>query len=77
MILGRVVKAGSDAVQVGEFGSIERMHGARPPGARGALHGVPEDTYVYDAWFDAEGKTGVAVGQRSRARATAARTGSR
>ena len=47
---------------VGEFGTIERMHGGHPPGARGALHGVPEDTYVYDAWFDAEGKTGIAVG---------------
>ncbi|HKC50190.1 MAG TPA: hypothetical protein VKF60_05305, partial [Myxococcota bacterium] len=32
------------------------------PGTRGTLSGVPIDTYVYGAWFDADGKTGVAVG---------------
>jgi photosystem II stability/assembly factor-like uncharacterized protein len=62
VILGRLVRAGPDAVGVGEFGTIERLRGARPPGARGVLSGVPVDTYVYDAWFDADGKTGVAVG---------------
>ena len=62
IILGRIARADGDAVVVGEFGTIERMHAGHPPGTRGALHGVPEDTYVYDAWFDAEGKTGIAVG---------------
>jgi photosystem II stability/assembly factor-like uncharacterized protein len=62
IILGRIVRADGDAVVVGEFGSIERMRGGQPPGKRGVLHGVPEDTYVYDAWLDDEGKTGIAVG---------------
>ncbi|HTO05498.1 MAG TPA: YCF48-related protein [Myxococcota bacterium] len=63
VILGRLVRAGaSDAVGVGEFGTIERLHGAKPPATRGSLSGVPEDTYVYDAWLDADGKTGIAVG---------------
>ncbi|MFI5316136.1 MAG: WD40/YVTN/BNR-like repeat-containing protein [Myxococcota bacterium] len=62
VILGRLTRAGADAVGVGEFGTIERLSAGLPPGARGALHGVPGDTYVYDAWFDADGKTGVAVG---------------
>ena len=62
VILGRLVRAGPDAVGVGEFGTIERLHAALPPGKRGTLSGVPVDTYVYDAWFDDEGKTGVAVG---------------
>jgi photosystem II stability/assembly factor-like uncharacterized protein len=62
VILGRLVRAGTDAVGVGEFGTIERLRGGLPPGKRGALAGVPEDTYVYDAWFDESGVTGVAVG---------------
>src|SRR5262249_4234477 len=62
VILGRLVRADGDAVVVGEFGTLERRPKGHPPGTRGALHGVPEDTYVYDAWFDAEGKTGIAVG---------------
>ncbi|HTO53465.1 MAG TPA: YCF48-related protein [Myxococcota bacterium] len=63
VILGRLVRAGAaDAVGVGEFGTIERLKNLEPPGARGVLNGVPEDTYVYDAWLDADGKTGVAVG---------------
>ncbi len=62
VILGRVVKADGDAVLVGEFGSIERLRDGHPPGARGALHGVPEDTYVYDAWFETDGGIGIAVG---------------
>jgi len=62
VILGRLVRAGPDAVGVGEFGTIERLPGGRPPGVRGVLSGVPVDTYVYDAWFDADGKIGVAVG---------------
>jgi len=62
VILGRLVRAGPDAVGVGEFGTIERLRAGLPPGARGTLSGVPIDTYVYGAWFDADGKTGVAVG---------------
>jgi len=63
VILGRLVRAGAtDAVGVGEFGTIERLRAGLPPGTRGALSGVPEDTYVYDAWFDADGTTGIAVG---------------
>ncbi len=62
VILGRVTRAGSDAVVAGEFGSIERMADAVPPGRRGKLFGVPEDLYVFDVWLDAEGVSGVAVG---------------
>jgi len=62
VILGRMAPVESDAVVVGEFGTIERLPAGIPPGKRGVLHGVPEDTYVYDAWFDASGKVGVAVG---------------
>lgn len=62
VILGRLVRAGADAVGVGEFGTIERLRGGLPPGTRGVLSGVPIDTYVYDAWFDADGKVGLAVG---------------
>ncbi len=62
VILGRLVRAGDDAVGVGEFGTIERLRGAQPPGVRATLSGVPIDTYVYDAWFDAKGEVGVAVG---------------
>jgi photosystem II stability/assembly factor-like uncharacterized protein len=62
VILGRLVRAGIDAVGVGEFGTIERLRGGQPPGVRGSLAGVPEDTYVYDAWFDESGVTGIAVG---------------
>ena len=62
VILGRIAPAAGDAVVVGEFGTIERMRAGHPPGARGVLHGVPEDTYVYDAWFAADGVTGIAVG---------------
>jgi photosystem II stability/assembly factor-like uncharacterized protein len=62
VILGHVVQAGADASVVGEFGTIERVHGMVLPGVRGKLEGVPDDAYIFDAWFDAEGKTGVAVG---------------
>jgi len=62
VILGRLAPVESDAVVVGEFGTIERLPAGIPPGKRGVLHGVPDDTYVYDSWFDASGKVGVAVG---------------
>jgi photosystem II stability/assembly factor-like uncharacterized protein len=63
VILGRLTRAGpTDAIGVGEFGTIERLAKGVPPAVRGKLSGVPEDTYVYDAWMDAEGKVGVAVG---------------
>jgi photosystem II stability/assembly factor-like uncharacterized protein len=62
VILGRLVRAGPDAVGVGEFGTIERLRAGLPPGKRGALSDVPIDTYVYDAWFDGDGTIGVAVG---------------
>ncbi|HXZ85361.1 MAG TPA: hypothetical protein VEI82_07715 [Myxococcota bacterium] len=62
VILGRIARADSDGVMVGEFGTIERLPAGMPPGKRGVLHGVPEDTYVYDAWFDPSGKIGIAVG---------------
>jgi photosystem II stability/assembly factor-like uncharacterized protein len=62
VILGRMTRADQDAIVVGEFGTIERLPAAVPPGKRGVLHGVPEDTYVYDAWFDPAGKIGMAVG---------------
>ncbi len=62
VILGRVVPAGGDAVVVGEFGTLERFSGNRPPGIQGETQGVPDDFYIFDAWFDASGKTGVAVG---------------
>jgi photosystem II stability/assembly factor-like uncharacterized protein len=62
VILGRITRAGGDAVMAGEFGTIERMSDATPPGTRGLLVGVPEDLYVFDVWLDAEGASGVAVG---------------
>ena len=62
VILGRISRAGADAVVVGEFGTIERMKAGHPPGTRGKLAGVPEDIYVYDSWFDAGGNVGLAVG---------------
>jgi photosystem II stability/assembly factor-like uncharacterized protein len=62
VILGRVAPAGPDAVVAGEFGTLERWPGGRPPGKRGVLVGVPGDIYVFDVWFDETGKVGVAVG---------------
>ena len=62
VILGRIAPVDSDGVVVGEFGTIERLPKGIPPGKRGVLRGVPEDTYVYDAWFDETGKVGLAVG---------------
>jgi photosystem II stability/assembly factor-like uncharacterized protein len=62
VILGRMAKAGSDAVLAGEFGTIERLPSGVPPGQRGKLAGVPEDLYVFDVWMDDGGATGVAVG---------------
>lgn len=62
VILGRIAHAGPDAVVAGEFGTLERLPQGRPPGRRATLAGVPEDFYVFDTWFDAEGRVGVAVG---------------
>jgi len=62
VILGRIAPAGADAVVAGEFGTLERMPDGQPPGRRGALAGVPDDLYVFDVWFDAAGRVGVAVG---------------
>jgi hypothetical protein len=62
VILGRIAPAGADAVVAGEFGTLERLPGGRPPGRRGVLAGVPADVYVFDVWFDAAGRVGVAVG---------------
>jgi photosystem II stability/assembly factor-like uncharacterized protein len=62
VILGRIARAGDDAVVAGEFGTLERMPHGLPPGRRGTLSGVPEDLYVFDVWFDASGTLGIAVG---------------
>ncbi len=62
VILGRIAAAGPDAVVAGEFGTLERLSAGLPPGRRATLAGVPEDFYVFDAWFDAAGEVGVAVG---------------
>ena len=62
VILGRIARAGDDAVVAGEFGTLERLPAGLPPGRRGTLAGVPEDFYVFDAWFDASGTLGLAVG---------------
>ncbi len=62
VVLGRIVRAGDDAALAGEFGTLERLPGGMPPGRRGVLHGVPEDLYVFDVWFDEPGRIGVAVG---------------
>jgi photosystem II stability/assembly factor-like uncharacterized protein len=62
VILGRLASAGEDAVVAGEFGTLERLPGGRPPGRRGQLQGVPADVYVFDVWFDEAGRVGVAVG---------------
>ncbi len=62
VILGRIAKAGDDAVTAGEFGTLERLPGGNPPGRRGVLSGVPEDLYVFDVWLDASGQVGIAVG---------------
>lgn len=62
VILGRISPAGPDYVAVGEFATIERLPGGDLPGERGAVHGVPEDFYIFDAWLDATGEWGVAVG---------------
>jgi len=62
VILGRIARAGADAVVAGEFGTLERLPAGVPPGSRGTLSGVPEDFYVFDVWLDASGKLGIAVG---------------
>jgi len=62
IILGRVVPAGPDQALVAEFGTIERLPAGRLPGRRGELLGVPEDVYLFDLWFDASGRIGIAVG---------------
>ena len=62
VILGRIARAGDDAVVAGEFGTLERIPAGMPPGRRATLAGVPEDFYVFDVWFDAGGTHGVAVG---------------
>jgi photosystem II stability/assembly factor-like uncharacterized protein len=62
VILGRIVPAGADAFVVGEFGTLERFSNNRPPGTQGLAEGVPDDFYVFDAWFDTQGENGVAVG---------------
>ncbi len=62
VILGRMARAGDDAVVAGEFGTLERFPAGLPPGRRATLAGVPEDFYVFDVWFDAAGTVGVAVG---------------
>ena len=62
VILGRIARAGGDAVVAGEFGTLERMPGGSPPGTRGTLFGVPEDFYVFDVWLDEGGPLGIAVG---------------
>jgi photosystem II stability/assembly factor-like uncharacterized protein len=62
IILGRIVPAGADSALVAEFGSLERLPGGRLPGRRGQLSGVPDDIYLFDLWFDADGEVGIAVG---------------
>jgi len=62
VILGRIASAGADALLVGEFGTLERMPGGRPPGRQGRLAGVATDTYLFDAWLAPDGLRGVAVG---------------
>jgi photosystem II stability/assembly factor-like uncharacterized protein len=62
VILGRIARAGDDAMVAGEFGTLERMPAGLPPGRRATLAGVPEDFYVFDVWLDAGGTLGVAVG---------------
>lgn len=62
VILGRVVPAGPDALMVGEFGTLERLPGREPPGEPGRVSGVPDDIYLFDAWFEADGRVGLAVG---------------
>ena len=63
VILGRIAWAGPDAALVGEFATVERLPGADFPGRPGQLaEGLPEDLYLFDLWFDAAGRVGVAVG---------------
>ncbi len=62
VILGRVVPAGPDALMVGEFGTLERLPGKEPPGKPGRVSGVPDDIYLFDAWFEPDGRVGLAVG---------------
>ena len=62
VILGRIARAGSDALMVGEFGTVERLRAGNLPGESGAIANVPDDLYLFDAWFDDSGTTGVAVG---------------
>lgn len=62
VILGRINAAGADFVAVGEFATIERLPGGDLPGRASVVRGVPEEFYLFDAWFDEAGETGLAVG---------------
>ncbi len=62
VILGRINRAGSDYVAVGEFATIERLPDGELPGRRAVVEGVPDEFYLFDAWFDPEGRVGFAVG---------------
>jgi len=62
VILNGARPAAGDAALVGEFGTVDRMTGLGPPLLRGRLSGVPDDVYLTDVWFSADGRTGVAVG---------------
>jgi photosystem II stability/assembly factor-like uncharacterized protein len=62
VILNGARPAAGDAALVGEFGTVERMTGLGPPLRRGRLSGVPDDVYLTDVWFSADGRIGVAVG---------------
>jgi len=62
LILSAVRPAATDAILVGEFGTLERLRGLSLPGRRGTLAGVPEDVALHDVWFRDDGEVGVAVG---------------
>lgn len=62
VILGRIVRAGADAFLVGEFGTLERWPARGGPPVAGRVEGQPRDPYLFDVWFDASGRVGLAVG---------------